>query len=84
MHINLLKLPCFFSIFNKKLYSSKNSSLKDMTVTEDMLANGDKLVDMRLPKGTLVMIIKRGQEYIVPNGTVNLHVGDKLLLISEN
>ena len=23
-------------------------------------------------------------QYIVPNGTVNLHVGDKLLLISEN
>lgn len=70
--------------FGVELPEEINSSLKDMTVTEDMLANGDKLVDMRLPKGTLVMIIKRGQEYIVPNGTVNLHVGDKLLLISEN
>ena len=38
---------------------------------------------MKLPKGTLVMIIKRGDEYIVPNGTVSLHIGDKLLLISE-
>ena len=70
--------------FGVELPEEINSSLKDMTVTEDMLANGDKLVDMKLPKGTLVMIIKRGQEYIVPNGTVNLHVGDKLLLISEN
>ena len=73
----MLYFPC-------EIAEEINSSLKDMTVTEDMLANGDKLVDMKLPKGTLVMIIKRGQEYIVPNGTVNLHVGDKLLLISEN
>ena len=70
--------------FGVELPEEINSSLHDMTVTEEMLINGNHLVDMRLPKGTLVMIIKRGDEYIVPNGTVTLHIGDKLLLISEN
>lgn len=70
--------------FGVELPEEINSTLEDMTVTEEMLHNGDKLADMRLPKGTLVMIIKRGTEFIVPNGTVNLHIGDKLLLISEN
>ena len=41
------------------------------------------LKDMNLPKGTLVMIVKRGDEFLIPNGTLKLHVGDKLLLISE-
>ena len=70
--------------FGVELPDEINSTLKDITITEEMLINGDKLADMHLPKGTLVMIIKRGTEYIVPNGTVNLHIGDKLLLISEN
>ena len=69
--------------FGVELPDEINSSLNDMTVTEEMLTNGSQLADMKLPKGTLVMIIKRGDEYIVPNGTVSLHIGDKLLLISE-
>ena len=39
--------------------------------------------DINLPQGTLVMIVKRGNEYLIPNGSLKLHVGDKLLLISE-
>ena len=46
-------------------------------------AKGDTLKDMNLPQGTLVMIVKRDNEYLIPNGTLKLHVGDKLLLISE-
>lgn len=70
--------------FGVELPDEINSSLKDIIVTKEMITNGDRLADMRLPKGTLVMIIKRGSEYIVPNGSVSLHIGDKLLLISEN
>ena len=55
----------------------------DMTITMEMLNEADTLKDMNLPKGTLVMIVKRGDEFLIPNGTLKLHVGDKLLLISE-
>ena len=44
---------------------------------------GNRLADMDIPKGTLVMMVKRGNEYIIPNGQVELCVGDKLLYISE-
>lgn len=54
-----------------------------MTITQEMLEQADTLKDMNLPKGTLVMIVKRGDEYLIPNGTLKLHAGDKLLLISE-
>ena len=29
------------------------------------------------------MIVKRGTEFLVPNGSLHLQAGDKLLLISE-
>jgi cell volume regulation protein A len=55
----------------------------DQTLTLEMLANGNKLKHMNIPKGTLVMLIKRGNEFIIPNGQMELHEDDKLLFISE-
>ena len=60
-----------------------DSDLRDMTVTQEMIEKADTLKDMNLPKGTLVMIVKRGDEFLIPNGSLKLHVDDKLLLISE-
>ena len=48
-----------------------------------MIEKADTLKEMNLPKGTLVMIVKRGDEFLIPNGSLKLHVDDKLLLISE-
>jgi cell volume regulation protein A len=70
--------------FGVELPDEIDSNLKDITLTEEMLAGGNRLADMNIPKGTLVMIIKRNDEYIIPNGQMELHPGDKLLLISEN
>jgi len=69
--------------FGVKLPEEIDTDLSDMTITMEMLNEADTLKDMNLPKGTLVMIVKRGDEFLIPNGTLKLHVGDKLLLISE-
>lgn len=69
--------------FGVELPEEIGSDLRDMTLTEEDLANGDTLKEMSLPQGTLVMIVKRGDKYLVPNGSRKLYVGDKLLLISE-
>ncbi len=70
--------------FGVELPEEIDTTLKDLVLTEEMLARGDRLKDMNIPQGTLVMLVKRGDEFIIPNGTVQLRVGDKLLLISEN
>ena len=54
-----------------------------MTLVAEDLAGGNRLVDLHLPKGQLVMIVKRGSEFLIPNGQMELKVGDKLLLITE-
>ena len=69
--------------FGVELPEEIDSDLSDMTITKNMLEKADTLKDMNLPKGTLVMIVKRGDEFLIPNGTLKLHEGDKLLLISE-
>ena len=70
--------------FGVELPDEIDSQLEDKTLTAEMLVNGNRLADMDIPKGTLVMLVKRGNEFIIPNGQVELHVGDKLLYISEN
>ena len=70
--------------FGVELPDEIDSDLRDMTVTRRMLEKADTLKDMNLPIGTLVMLIKRDDEFLIPNGSLRLHEGDKLLLISEN
>lgn len=70
--------------FGVELPEELDTNLRDMVLTEEMLVKGNTLADMNIPKGTLVMLVKRNDEFIIPNGTVHLKEGDKLLLISEN
>lgn len=69
--------------FGVELPEEINSDLRDVTVTLEMLEQADTLKDMHLPKGTLVMLVKRGDEFLIPNGSLRLCEGDKLLFISE-
>lgn len=70
--------------FGVEIPEETNTDLRDIVLTEEMLVNGDRLMDMNLPKGTLVMLVKRGNEFMIPNGSLQLKPGDKLLIISEN
>ena len=70
--------------FGVELPEEIDTSLHDLVLTEEMLAKGNRLMDMDIPKGTLVMLVKRDGKFIIPNGSVLLQAGDKLLLISEN
>lgn len=70
--------------FGIELPDEIDSELHEITLTPEMLKAGNRLADMHLPQGTLVILIKRGYEFLIPNGQAELHTGDKLLIISEN
>ncbi|MFG6381332.1 MAG: hypothetical protein K1V87_04405 [Muribaculum sp.] len=38
---------------------------------------------MNLPACSLVMMVRRGEKYMVPNGALILKAGDSLLIIKE-
>ncbi|MBP3671329.1 MAG: potassium/proton antiporter [Bacteroidaceae bacterium] len=69
--------------FGIELPEELETSLNALDVTAEMLVDGVTLKEVKLPGGALVMLIRRGQEFIVPNGSVQLQVGDRLLLISQ-
>jgi cell volume regulation protein A len=77
-------LPKEGNEFGVELPEEMDSDIWDMELNENMLKNGKHLKDITLPKDLLVIMVKRGDEYIVPNGSLELLAKDKLLFISKN
>lgn len=55
--------------------------LINRTLTEEDLAEGDTLKEISLPEGARVLMVYREDKLIVPDGTLKLMSGDKLLII---
>lgn len=55
--------------------------LRDHTVTEDDLREGSTLRDLNLPHGIRVMMVRRGEHFLVPHGSMELTEGDHLVII---
>lgn len=70
--------------FGVELADELPTELQTLTLGDGDLLGGDTLQDMKLPEGNLVMMIRRGQHYIVPNGKRKLKSGDQLLIIKED
>ncbi len=60
------------------------ASLTETEVNEKFLTAGNTLKEIHLPPNTLVMMIRRGNSYIVPKGDTKLLLGDKILFISTD
>lgn len=70
------------SEFGVEIPEELGPQLREVTLTQDMLASGNLLSQMNIPKGTLVMMVKRGKTVIVPNGQLPMEEGDILLCLS--
>ena len=55
--------------------------LQDHTVTEEDLARGSTLRDLSLPHGIRVVMVRRGERFLVPHGSMPLEVGDRLVIL---
>ena len=55
--------------------------LRDHTVTEDDLTEGETLRDLHLPHGIRVMMVRRDGRFLVPHGSMPLQPGDHLVII---
>lgn len=69
--------------FGVEITEEIDSQLSNVTLTEEMLEAGNTLKEIYIPGAPLVMLVKRGGEFLVPNGSLELKVGDKLLCISD-
>ncbi len=56
--------------------------LVDVEITEVSAAAGKQIVELGLPEGALVVLINRGEEFIIPTGGTILNPGDRLLFLA--
>ncbi len=70
--------------FGFEIPEEVSGSLRELICTDELLAKGQHIRDIKFPQGVLVMMIKRKDKYLVPNGNLELRKGDRLLLISES
>jgi cell volume regulation protein A len=59
------------------------SQLAEITIPEYSSAAGRRVVDMHLPRSVHVMLITRGNDYLVPRGSTTLKAGDVLQVLGD-
>lgn len=70
--------------FNIDLPDEIKASMQELIVTGPLLADGHTLKELSLPPETLVIFIKRGNDYLIPTGNTRLFLDDTLLIISSH
>lgn len=70
--------------FGVEIPEELGPNLNEVVLTQDMLTNGNLLSQMDIPKGTLVMMVKRGKTILVPNGQLPMEEGDILLCLTNS
>ncbi len=70
--------------FDIELPEEVEEYAQEMVVTKEMLQNGTMLKEMGIPESVRIIMTRRGENFMVPNGKTNLKEGDKLLVITED
>lgn len=71
------------SSFGDAFQDRMKSAFTEVDVNEQMLSTGNSLSKITLPAHTLVIMVCRDGDYFVPQGSSELQVGDKLLILSD-
>ncbi len=53
-----------------------------LRVAHGAMADGEQIVDLDLPDGTLIVMVTRGDDYVVPQGSTVLRGDDELLVVA--
>ena len=73
-----------FEDFDVEFSEEIKSAMTEIIITEETLKHGKNLMEMSLPDKTLAVMVKRENKFFVPTGQTELHMGDKLLVISDD
>jgi potassium/hydrogen antiporter len=57
--------------------------LVEVKVEDGARAVGKRIVDLALPQGFLIVLVTRGDDYVVPQGDTILRSGDRLLVLGD-
>ena len=69
--------------FDLELPDEIQSSAREVEVTQDMIEFGNTPRELQIPPKTLIIMVRRGEDFFIPTGSSALEIGDKLLVISD-
>ena len=70
-----------FPIDIETIEKTKNG-IKEIKINEGDFAINQRIIDLNLPKGTLVLFIKRTSGFIIPDGSTSFEKDDKVLIVT--
>ena len=69
--------------FDMDLPDEIQSPAREVEVTEQMLAKGNTPRELSIPPHTLIVMVRRKEDFFIPSGSSELQKGDQLLVISD-
>ena len=69
--------------FDLDLPDEIQSTAHELEVTDEMLVSGCTLREMQIPPHTLIIMVRREDDFFVPTGASELKTGDQLLVITD-
>ena len=60
------------------------SELREVQLPQNSSVAGKSILELHIPRNTLIAILERDGKFITPNGATKVQDNDKLLLVSEN
>lgn len=70
--------------FDMDLPDEIQSTAREVEVTERILVNGNTPREIKIPPHTLIVMVKRDEDFFIPTGSSELKIGDQLLVISDH
>ena len=84
LHVSIPQKKTARSEFEMEFSEDIKSAMSEVVVTEESLRFGNRMMEIPLPDKTLVVMVKRGDSFFIPRGGTEIHIGDKLLIISDD
>ena len=60
-----------------------NTQSREYEIPLESAAVGKTIAELNLPKGALILLIRRGSKFVVPRGNVVIEAYDTLLILAE-
>ena len=70
--------------FDLDLPDEVQSTAREVEVTQRMLEKGNTPRELQIPPHTLIVMVRRNEDFFIPTGSSELQIGDQLLVISDH
>jgi len=67
-----------------ELSESFDRKVREHIISEPDLANGNRIMDISVHNGSVIVLVKRGEKNLTPKGSLELQINDRLLLLDED